>query len=742
MAAPVPFQSELLLRVERSVRQLVADANGRYDRLDLLEGVACAVAGLPIAWYAETSPWPSNATSVPASEIEVIRELLDGVPIPLPFSLAVIAVPPPEATAQKKAGVYYTDFRLAEDLVDGLGGSRSPGTVVDLACGTGVLLVASLLQIGGSDQSVIDQLLETGIHGVDLDCDALRGSALSLTSAASTTRAVDGLRAHLYQMDSLRASGGFWKAIAPGGFDAVVGNPPWERLRFSRHEHLLSKGETRLYGESYSTNGAPELEHARLAARELSADLKSNFRLQDRGESDLYKLFLEVALDVVHPEGRILQLVPAGLIRSQGATALRDAIMERSAVTRMRIYDNKARYFAIDSRFKFLTLDLQLPSRGQEMVPMLILGNRTSSAVDGGGDDVEISADELRRLRTDLTVPEVRTREEWVCFNELSAAGSLFDSDGGWDVTFHRELDMTNNRDIFRPPVPGLLPVIEGRMVHQYRHDWKTYRGGEGRAALWEPVARSEACKFGAQFACALEDLPSSTRQRSQVVRFGFCDITGQTNQRTLLASLIPAGVVCGNKVPTLTFGGVGSVGPEQMGLLWLALANSFSVDWMVRRLTTTTLNFFVLRSVPLPRLVPSSAEATDLINLARVLSACSHMAEWGDRTHGWRYAELRAEVEWRVWAAYGQDFSALDLILSDFPMLDRGQRALEGEQRSTITRDLVRLRAAENLGASAGDIARLQERVERARAFGSVPFLAPRTPESRHEVELIADTA
>lgn len=741
MAPAAPVQSALLAAADRCVRDLVASAQRSYERLDLLEAVACDAAGLSAEWYGASSPWSSHVSVVPGPAIAALRGLLECAPMRLPFSLAALAAPTPDATAKKKAGVYYTDFRLAEDLVSGLPVAATSPILVDLACGTGVLLAASVLRLGGSDQSLIDALLETAIHGVDLDPSALRGAALSLTSAASTARAVVGLRGHLYQKDSLRAGSAFWESLAPAGFDVVVGNPPWERLRFSRHEHLLSRGDKRLYGQSYDASGAVDLEEARVAAKEASAELKSAFNMQDRGESDLYKLFLEVALNVVRPEGRVLQLVPAGLIRSQGATALRKVILERSALTRMRIHDNKARYFAIDSRFKFLSVDLQFGPSGPAAVPMLVLANGPRSASGEGDKDVRIAAQELERLRPDMSVPEVRSPAEWLCFTKLSSAGRPFDREGGWNATFHRELDMTNDRELFRAPAGGLIPVLEGRMVHQYRHDWKRHRGGEGRAARWEAVARSEMCEFGAQFACALEDLPKSTQERVQVMRFGFCDITGQTNERTLLASAVPDGVVCGNKVPTLSFEATGGLDASQVGLLWLAMVNSFPVDWMVRRLTTTTLNFFVMRSVPLPSLPFNGPEALGLVKLAAQLTDCGHIGPEA-RRYGWTYAELRAEVEWRVWAAYGQDLDRLELVLSDFPLLDRGQPALDGERRSTVTRDLVLLRATESLGGKVGTIARLRERVERARSAGAVPFVPPGTPEESVEMQLIAETA
>ena len=63
------------------------------------------------------------------------------------------------------------------------------------------------------------------------------------------------------------------------------------------------------------------------------------------------------------------------------------------------------------------------------------------------------------------------------------------------------------------------------------------------------------------------------------------------------MASLIPAGVVCGNKVPNDPFPWDPS---EERLLVWVSIANSFAFDWMLRRVLTTTVNYFLLQSVPM----------------------------------------------------------------------------------------------------------------------------------------------
>src|SRR5207247_8059893 len=166
-----------------------------------------------------------------------------------------------------------------------------------------------------------------------------------------------------------------------------------------------------------------------------------------------------------------------------------------------------------------------------------------------------------------------------------------------------REVDMTRDRGHFQRAVraESSVPLIEGRMIHQHRFAAKAYRYGTGRRARWDKIALGSR-EIKPQFWYPLGQLAPIVRARTNCVRVGFCDITGQTNERSMLAALVPARTVCGNKVPTVTFP---NDSREQRLLLWLAIVNSISFDWALRRLVTTTVNYFLLNSVPFPKLEP-----------------------------------------------------------------------------------------------------------------------------------------
>jgi hypothetical protein len=221
-------------------------------------------------------------------------------------------------------------------------------------------------------------------------------------------------------------------------------------------------------------------------------------------------------------------------------------------------------------------------------------------------------------------------------------------------------------------------------MVHQHRFGAKSYVSGTGRAALWRSN-KLGASEIAPQFWIRQGDLSDTASERSRILRAGFCDITGQTNERSCLASIISPGVSCGNKVPTIVFPNDNS---EDRVWLWVALVNSFAFDWLMRRVITTTINYFHLLSVRLPPISPASLPGRQLVSIARELSKLD-LAGSNSLTYR-KIAQLRARADYLALKAYGLSQPEFDLIIADFPLVDGAQSPLPGELRSTITRDLV----------------------------------------------------
>ena len=82
-----------------------------------------------------------------------------------------------------------------------------------------------------------------------------------------------------------------------------------------------------------------------------------------------------------------------------------------------------------------------------------------------------------------------------------------------------------------------------------------------------------------------------------------------------------------------------------------------------------------------------------------------------------------RARIDWLVAASYGVGFSDLELMLEDFPLLDRGEPPLPGERKSTITRDFLLLYALRAQDVHDASEVKYRERVAEARRAGAVAY-------------------
>ncbi|MFD3443112.1 Eco57I restriction-modification methylase domain-containing protein [Microbacteriaceae bacterium 4G12] len=638
--------------------------------------------------------------------------LPDGKLMPLPLAVAALAQPTLSQSEQRKAGAYYTDFRLAQYLASQFNsdfGQRD--LVIDLASGSGMLLAALALHVSAGDPVVATNFVANNVCAADLHFEALRATRVALAATIDDLSGVVKLSSRLLQGDSLTRSADDWEAIAPGGFAAVIGNPPWEKLRVTRHEVLTGAGVKRHYGALYEEPKYPQYDSARREMVAYVQELVGRSEMQGKGEADMYKLFLELGVRVLRPRGQLGLFVPAGLIRSKGTETLRAFLLRQAPQIGLTIFENRASFFAIDSRFKFLSVHA-LMGGGATSEPLTLRHADGAAAEVVVTSEVTIDRKDLVVVRPDLTVPEVRDRAQWTLFQRLVTQGTSLEAPE-WAHSYQRELDMTNDRQLFHATRGGdRLPLIEGRMVQQHRVMAKAHLHGTGRAAVWKPLGFGQA-SLRPQFWVDQADLSPALRQRIAGRRAGFCDVTGQTNERTLIATVVPAGVVCGNKVPTLTFDD-SPLGAEKAALAWSALANSFTVDWAARRVVTTSMNYFLLRSLPLPRLSRDAltrvAKGAQLIHQIETTGASA-----------WEIGTVRAELDAEVAQAFGLTPDDLALIFTDFKLLDRGQPALPGESRSTITRDLVLTTLADRRG---DDSREWGDRLSRGRIAGAVPYV------------------
>lgn len=712
MSAPRPVETDFLAAAETKLRAAIVLLKGDpfEARLQLLEACSARFGGFDLSIF------QTSFGIMPVGDAKKLIELaapiaaaIEATPIHPAMALSALARESLDEADRKSTGAYHTDFRLAQRLAE-LASPRltHQSKIIDPACGAGILLVALSIAVCGRDRAKVSVWLTNGVCAADLSKNSLRAAVLALASLTDDVPALTTMRKRWHCGDSLLADTNVWTKMALGGFDAVIGNPPWEKVKLTRHEFLKSMGTERHYGSATTGIDEARFNVQRDEVANYSRNLLSRYPDLANGEPDLYIAFTSLFFEICRPDGVVAALVPGGLIRSQGTQTVRQKLIESSSSVSISIIDNRARFFSIDTRFKFLAIALvKSKTSKSKREPISLTHERgTSTGMEVFGT-ANIGRAALLGVRKDLSLPEVKSQAEWKVFLKVAEAGCAWDDPSGeWNARFCREVDMTKERPHFlSKPSNGSLPLIEGRMVHHHRFGVKGHVSGTGRRAVWDanPIGAS---KLSPQFWINPSRVPASNLNRTLTQRVGFCDIAGQTNERSLMAALIPAGVVCGNKVPTITF-------PEDQSrerlLVWAAVANSFAFDWMLRRVLTTTVNYFLLQSIPLPRIAKDGLPWKKLVSCASELIGLD-TAGAGKATLE-RMAHLRAEIDAEVAVAYGLEITDFELMLADFPILDRGQPALPTEFKSTITCDTALAMAAKRMGS------RLNSWDKRARA-------------------------
>lgn len=658
-----------------NANKIINDYTRSYkERMLFLECFAAFIGGISVEEYWEKFGILNNNFKVEEDILDKMKKELLNAKIPFSMAISALMREPLSIEEQKKNGVFYTDYRLAlliakkrfKDI-------KIDSKVVDFAAGTGILLagIAEVYKEKYCDR--FSEWIRSGLYAFDLSENALRGATVAIMSLTSDVEALKEMANKWKVCDSLLDA-----EVERTKYDIVVGNPPWGKIKVSRHSFERMEGKERVYGADYLNFNFEKYEEEREGLAKYSRIIKKKYELLDKAEPDIYMAFLQKAIMNANSNGKISFLVPAGLIRAQGTKNIREYLMEHSRKVSFNLFDNKANFFSIDSRFKFLLVSIDNESQKNNTNVSFSVSSVEEQNIKEG-EKVLFNITKLKKIRPDLTIPEVRNKRERDIFFKIVENGVPWGTTNDvWKAEICREVDMTNDKDKFvSNHRKGYIPVIEGRMVQQHRFGVKSYVSGSGRSALWKPSVKNGK----AQFFISREKLNEEQVKRIDVIRAGYCDIAGQTNERAMMSTIIPKGVICGNKVPTVIFPNA----PEELLYLWVGITNSFVFDWMIRRVISTTVNYFMLFSIPMPNIGLDTDIAKNIISYTKRISAMGT-----EFYNGNVMPKMRAEIDLLVAKAYKLSFEDMEIIMADFPILDRKQPAISGEEKSTITTDLV----------------------------------------------------
>ena len=447
---------------------------------------------------------------------------------------------------------------------------------------------------------------------------------------------------------------GVWEnwasAEREGGFDAVVGNPPWDRIKLQQVEWFAARrpeialapraSDRKRMIAKLKTDGDSlweDFSHAETRAADAARMARSsgNYPLLSRGDLNLYSLFVERAHALARPEGMVGLLVPSGIASDLSASVFFRGVATGGRLKAFYDFENRRTRYGldpfftdVDSRFKFAAF---IASPNRELPPASC-GFFLQDVSERRDPEraFAITADEFAKVNPNTgTAPIFRSRRDMALTTAIYARlPVLIDRSGGapvaaWPVRYVRMFDMTNDSHLFRTRAEleesegawhtggnrwqsgsgDWVPLYVGRMIHQFDHRAASVTVNEANlhnAALSGDVTAE--MKADPTFVTTPQYWLNETADAARTPTIAFRDIARATDARTMIASFIPSRAA-GNTAPLIL-----SDLPTRDQALLLANLNALILDYVARQKAQSThLNWYIVEQLPV---IPPAAYA------------------------------------------------------------------------------------------------------------------------------------
>lgn len=420
------------------------------------------------------------------------------------------------------------------------------------------------------------------------------------------------------------------------GFDCVIGNPPWEKIKLEdvqffahRAPHVArapnaAERQRLIY---QLRNDHPALFAAYTAALRASDHLSRYLRTSGRfpltavGDINLYPLFAELARHLTRRSGRTGILVQSGIATDYTYRTFFQDVMDCNSLIAFFDFENREKLFPdMDTRNpKFCILVL---GEAKDAPPRFGFYFSNPKQLSQEERIFTLTATDIASINPETkTCPIFRSRADAELTKKLYSTQAVFIDEehdhNPWGVVFKTMFHMANDSHLFHTreelvarggQLEGnqftvsdgiLLSLYEGKMIHQFDPNFATYDGqsdADIRNGKCRELTRDEK-ENGVRAIPRYWVREEDCKGRLPVIRNRYLclrDITNATNERTIIAAMVPDAAF-GHKVPLIL-----TSYPDMEGLL-LCNLNSMVLDYICRqKIGGTSLSFFILRQLPI----------------------------------------------------------------------------------------------------------------------------------------------
>ena len=430
-----------------------------------------------------------------------------------------------------------------------------------------------------------------------------------------------------------------------GGFDAVIGNPPWDRMKLQQVEWFAARrpeiamvprasDRKRMIGK-FETTGNPlarDFGHAneRTATAIRIARKSGDYPLLSSGDVNLYSLFVERAMTLVKQTGMVGLLTPSGIASDKTAARFFKGVSTGGKLKALYDFENRrTRYKAppffpdVDSRFKFCVF-VASPARLRGGAQCAFFLQDVSELADPNRRFTLTASDFSRVNPNTGTAPVFRRRRDAELTTSIyERLPVLVDRSSGeavkaWPVKYTTMFHMTNDSRLFRTraeleeeegawragrnrynsPSGEWVPLYEGKMVQAFDHRAASIvinPANVHRPSQPEPTKPENHQNKDWLPESQYWVLRSKTAVPTAEYLLGFKDVTAPTNMRSMIAALVPVSGV-GNTLPIVSI----DDGHARHSAQLVANLNALPFDYVARqKIQGQHLNWYIVEQLP-----------------------------------------------------------------------------------------------------------------------------------------------
>ena len=321
----------------------------------------------------------------------------------------------------------------------------------------------------------------------------------------------------VFQIPSLDEKMGNPEAGWTGGFDVVLGNPPWERIKLQEKEWFAGRRPDIANAPNASKRGKmiealkdedPNLyiafvEDRREAEGESHIVRNSGrYPLCGRGDINTYAVFAETKRLLISSSGKVGCIVPSGIATDDTTKFFFQDLVNKASLISLYDFENRNGIFlGVHRSYKFCLLTITGSARPAKSGTDFVFFALQTEHLKDTERHFKLTYDEIALLNPNTkTCPIFRSKRDATLTERIYQRIPVLIKDGppevnSWDVNFSTMFHMANDSHLFRnkdqldsdgwtlngnimlKDGEKYLPLYEAKMMHQFDHRWATHVG-------------------------------------------------------------------------------------------------------------------------------------------------------------------------------------------------------------------------------------------------------------------------